>query len=76
MHTRLRLIRPNGRSERLVAVFLLGLALFMPPLLTVAIAHDTLVGGVPLPVLWLFGGWLALIVLLALVVRARPEQEP
>ena len=56
------------RNERLVAAFLLGVLLFMPPFLAVA-SRDVAVDGVPLLYLWLFGGWLALIVLLAVVVE-------
>lgn len=68
---RLRLSRPTGKRERLIAAFLLGLALFSPPLLNVA-SRDVLVGGIPFLVLWLFGGWLLLILILA-VVSHRPD---
>lgn len=68
----LRLSRSTGRGERLVAAFLLGLALFLPPLLNVA-SRDQMVGGIPFLVLWLFGGWLALIAVLALVVEHRSD---
>ncbi len=68
-------LRRNG--ERLAALFMLGLALFMPPLLAV-MSRDVLVGGVPLLVLWLLGGWLALIVLMAaaLEIRRRWRERP
>lgn len=70
----LRLAHPSGRKERLAAAFLLGLVLFMPPLLAVA-SKDIMVWGIPLLYLWLFGGWLALIGVLALVVeRSRTEE--
>lgn len=72
MSRRLRLTRPSGKPERLAAAFLLGLALFLPPLLNVA-SRDELIGGVPILVLWLFGGWLVLIVILALVVESSPH---
>lgn len=62
------------RNERLVAAFLLGLLLFMPPFLAVA-SRDQMVGGIPLLFLWLFGGWLALIVVLALVVETARRDE-
>lgn len=55
-------------NERLVAAFLLGLLLFMPPFLAVA-SRDVAVDGVPLLYLWLLGGWLALIGLLAVAVE-------
>lgn len=69
---RLRLTRPAGKRERLTAAFLLGLALFSPPLLNVA-SRDQMVGGLPFLVLWLFGGWLVLIVIMALVVEHNPH---
>lgn len=71
----LRLARQGGRLERLVAAFLLGLVLFNPPLLAVA-SRDTLVGGIPLLYLWLFGGWLGLIAVLALIVERREGGGP
>lgn len=70
----LRLARPSGRKERLAAVFLLGIMLFTPPLLAVA-SRDTMVAGIPLLYLWLFGGWLALIAVMALVVERSREGE-
>jgi len=74
MNRRLRLTRPSGKPERLAAAFLLGLALFLPPLLNVA-SRDELVGGIPVLVLWLFGGWLVLIVILALVVERNHDDD-
>lgn len=73
MTRRLRLTRPAGKRERLIAAFLLGLALFSPPLLNVA-SRDLLVGGIPFLVLWLFGGWLGLILILALVVERHTDK--
>lgn len=70
----LRLARPSGRKERLAAAFLLGLLLFMPPFLAVA-SRDVVIGGIPLLYLWLFGGWLMLIVVLALVVEISRNGE-
>lgn len=60
--------RPRRRAERLAAAFLLGTALFMPPLLA-AVSRDVVVAGIPLLYLWLFGGWLGLIAVLALAVE-------
>lgn len=68
-----RLGHGDRRPERLAGAFLLGLVLFMPPFLVIA-ARDVDIGGVPLLVLWVFGGWLALIVVLALVVE-RPGRK-
>lgn len=67
---------PNpARTERLVAAFLLGLLLFMPPFLAVA-SRDVTVAGIPLLYLWLFGGWLALIMVLLVVVELRGKDRP
>lgn len=71
---RLRFAHPSGRKERLTAAFLLGLVLFMPPLLAVA-SKDVMVWGIPLLYLWLFGSWLVLIVVLALVVERSRDEE-
>lgn len=71
----LRVPRPSGRKERLAAAFLLGLLLFMPPLLTVA-SRDVAVAGIPLLYLWLFGGWLVLVAVLALVVELSSDRGP
>lgn len=60
---------PALRTERLVAAFLLGLLLFMPPFLAVA-SRDITIAGIPLLYLWLFGGWALLIAVLALIVEA------
>lgn len=60
--------RPGRRTERLAAVFLLGVALFLPPFLNVA-SRQVMIAGVPLLFVWLFGSWLALIVVLALVME-------
>ena len=67
----------RDRAERLAALFLLGLALFLPPLLAV-MSRDVLVGGIPVLVLWLLGGWLGLIILVALAVEIahRPGERP
>jgi hypothetical protein len=58
------------RGRRLIAVFLLGLALLNFPLLAVVEAAGTVFGLPPL-VVYLFGAWALLIVLLALIVEAR-----
>lgn len=71
----LRVPRPSGRKERLAAAFLLGLLLFMPPFLTVA-SRAVTVAGIPLLYVWLFGGWLVLVVVLALVVELSGNGGP
>ena len=59
-------------SQRLVALFGLGVLLLTYPL--VALFNvATLVAGLPLLYAYLFGAWGALIALLALTVRRAPD---
>jgi hypothetical protein len=59
------------RTHRLVALFLLGFALFNYPLLAV-FNHARLVLGVPLLFLYLFAAW-ALLIALAAVTATGPD---
>lgn len=65
---RVRLAGPSRVAERLVAAFMMGLALFMPPLLAVFGKGGT-VAGVPLLYLYLFAAWVGLIAVLAAIVE-------
>lgn len=65
----------HSTTERLVAAFLLGLALFLPPLLAAFSAVAT-VAGVPLLYAYLFAAWIALTAMLALIVERAPPDEP
>lgn len=57
------------RSDRMAAVFVLGVVLFTPPLLNVFDAGaETTVFGVPLLYLYLFLAWAVLIVLMGVTV--------
>ncbi len=72
---------PSLRSERMAAVFLLGMLALNPPLLDVFDAgEDVMVFGVPLLYLYIFLAWAVLIVLMALVlnrpVRSGAEPSP
>lgn len=65
-------------GDRSIALFLLGLLAFSPILLSL-FRPGTLVSGFPLLYLYLFGAWIVLIVLIALIYRARDrgdEGEP
>jgi hypothetical protein len=62
------------RGDRLIALFLLGLVLFNPPLLLAFGAPGSLAGW-PALLLYIFGAWLAIIALLALAVERRPRDE-
>jgi len=56
------------KSQRLVAAFLAGVALFNYPVLAL-FNRATDLGGIPLLYAYIFGAWAALIGLLALVVE-------
>jgi hypothetical protein len=65
----------KGTGDKLVALLLLAVLAVSPPLLAI-FAVPGLVLGIPVLVLYLFGAWAALIVLLALVSRGAEESEP
>lgn len=71
----LRLTPPSGARERYVAAFMLGLALFFPPLLVV-FDLDGFALGIPVLFFYLYGAWLALIILLILIVARSAHEEP
>jgi hypothetical protein len=60
------------RGDRLIALFLLALVLFNPPLLRVFGAPGSLFGW-PGLLLYIFGAWIAVIALMALVVERDPS---
>jgi hypothetical protein len=60
-------------GDRLVGVFLLGLLLFMPPLIGAFDVRGLLVG-IPLLYLYLYFAWALLIVFVALIVEL-PEPD-
>jgi hypothetical protein len=62
------MLRPNRTHEGLVALFLLGVLLFTPPLLAL-FNTATRVLGLPALYLYLFAAWAAVIVLAALTVE-------
>jgi hypothetical protein len=62
--------KPNAKGQRLVALFLLGNALFNYPLLAL-FNRPASVAGVPLLYLYVFGAWALLIALLAVTVEKR-----
>jgi hypothetical protein len=73
------MIGSDVKNVRMIALFLLGLTLFNPPLLEVFdIGGDKVVAGIPVLFFYLFVAWAALIGLMALVVERRgdrPEQR-
>lgn len=60
-------MRDEERGRRLIAIFLLGLVLFNFPLLRI-MTLDTTVAGLPPLVLYLFGAWALIILLLGLTL--------
>lgn len=62
------------RGDRLIALFLLALVLFNPPLLRTFGAPGFLFGW-PALMLYIFGAWLGVIALLALAVERQPRDE-
>ncbi len=62
------------RGDRLIALFLLALVLFNPPLLQAFGAPGFLFGW-PALMIYIFGVWLAVIALLALAVERQPGND-
>jgi hypothetical protein len=67
----------NGqeRGDRHVALFLLGVLLFSPPLLAIFRSVDSLLG-IPILYVYVFGAWAALILLVARFGRAEDDGAP
>ena len=62
------MVRSVIKSQRLVAVFLLGLLLFNYPLVAL-FNRAAVVFGIPVLYAYIFGAWAVLIALLALVIE-------
>jgi hypothetical protein len=68
-------LTPNRLHERLVALFLLGVLLFAPPLLAL-FNNPYRVLGLPMLYLYLFGAWGVIIVLAAVTIhRTSPDVD-
>ena len=61
--------RPGITSERLVSLFLLGLLLFNPPLLSIFDSPETVIG-IPILYIYLFTAWAVLVLLMALTIES------
>jgi hypothetical protein len=68
-------MRHGATGDRLIALFLLGVLLLTPPMMAI-FNVDRLVFGIPLLYLYLFGAWILLVGLIALVLRPRRSEEP
>jgi hypothetical protein len=66
--------RPGLTHERLVALFLLGVLIFTPPLLGIFNTPDRILG-LPTLYLYLFAAWTLLIVLVALAIESSDADE-
>jgi hypothetical protein len=62
--------KTNAKTQRLVALFLLGNVFFNYPLLALVNRPDSLFG-IPLLYVYMFAAWALLIVLLRLVVEKK-----
>jgi hypothetical protein len=60
-----------NRTKRLIGLFLLGYLIFNPPLITL-FDLPALVWGIPLLYVYIFGAWVLIILLVALVAGANP----
>ncbi len=65
--------RPGVTRERLVALFLFGMILFIPPFINI-FNTPTRILGIPALYLYLFSAWMLLIALLVLVIE-RPDAD-
>jgi hypothetical protein len=69
-------MRQPGSSDRFVALLLLGVLAFSPPLLSIFSVRE-LVFGIPILYLYLFVAWGVLIALLARIsLRAAAPERP
>lgn len=61
-----------NRTKRLIGLFLLGYLLFNPPLISL-FNFPTLIWGIPLLYVYIFGAWVLIIFLVAMVAGADPR---
>jgi hypothetical protein len=68
-------MRDDGTGERSLALFLLGLAAFTPPLLKI-FSTDAVWLGAPVLYLYVFGAWAGLIALMGVSAARGGERPP
>jgi len=61
-------------GERLVALFLLGLLLFNPPILNL-FSTDQVWAGIPVLYIYIYASWLAVIVMAGLTIERTREPD-
>jgi hypothetical protein len=67
---------PTKTSERSIALFLVGVLAFSPPLLAIFSGRATIFG-IPTLYAYLFSAWVVLIALIRILAeRARPNERP
>jgi len=67
-------MRHGTIGDRLIALFLLGVLLLTPPMMAI-FNVERLIFGIPFLYLYLFGAWILLVGLVALVLRPRRADE-
>jgi hypothetical protein len=65
-------MRNAATGDRLIALFLLGVLLLTPPMMAI-FNVERLVFGIPLLFLYLFGAWLIVVLLVALILRTGKD---
>lgn len=66
--------KSDSKGERSIALFLLGILLFNPPVLSI-FGVDVAFGGVPLLYIYLFLAWAAFILLMGLISELGSERR-
>ena len=64
--------RPGATGERSIALFLLGVLAFNPPILSI-FSGDAMIAGIPVLYLYLFLAWSVIILLAALTSERQPD---
>ncbi len=64
----------GSKGERSIALFLLGILLFNPPLLSI-FAGDVTIAGVPLLYIYLFLAWAVFILLIGIISESGQERR-
>jgi peptidoglycan/LPS O-acetylase OafA/YrhL len=68
-------MRDTRTSDRLIALFLLGVLAISPPLLAV-FRVDAFIADMPVLFFYLFAAWAVLVGFLALIIEARRAEMP
>jgi hypothetical protein len=66
--------KDSKKAQRLISLFLIALFLLNFPLLNI-FNHPSLIGGIPLLYVYIFGSWLVLIVITALLIGKQNKKS-